>query len=46
MSDFYQVRIYADLEIKTLSEFQIIQILMNFEVSVNYVLQMFFIKNK
>ena len=45
-SDFHQVRIYADLKIKISSRFQIIQILMNFEISVNYVSQMFLIKNE
>ena len=46
MSDFYQVKIYTNLEIKISSRFQIIWILMNFEVSVNYMLQMFHIKNR
>ena len=46
MSDLCQVRIYADLEIKILNKFQIIWVLMNFEVFVNYMLQMFLIKNR
>ena len=46
ISDLHQIRIYTDLEIKILNRFQIIWILMNSEISVNYVLQMFFIKNK
>ena len=45
-SDFCQMKIYANLKIKILNEFQIIQVLMNFEVFINYVLQMFLIKNK
>ena len=46
MSDFCQVRIYADLKIKILSKSQIIQVLIDFRISVNYMSQMFFIKNK
>ena len=46
ISDLYQVKIYANLKIKILSEFQIIWILMNFEISVNYMLQMFLVKNR
>ena len=46
ISDFCQMRIYADLKIKILNESQITWILINSEVSVNYMSQMFLIKNK
>ena len=45
-SDFHQIRIYTDLKIKILSKFQIIQILINFEIFINYMSQMFLVKNR
>ena len=45
-SDLYQVKIYTDLKIKISSRFQIIQVLMNSEVFVNYMSQIFLIKNR
>ena len=46
MSDFHQVRIYTNLKIKTLSRFQITQVLINSEISVNYTSQIFLVKNR
>jgi len=46
MSDLCQIRIYTDLKMKTLSRFQITQVLIDSEVSVNYMLQMFLVKNR
>ena len=46
ISDFHQIRIYTDLKIKISSKLQIIQVLINFEIFINYVLQMFLVKNR
>ena len=45
-SDFYQVKIYINLKIKILSESQIIWILINSKIFVNYISQMFLVKNR
>ena len=45
-SNFHLMKIYANLKIKTLSRFQIIQILINSEIFINYVLQIFLVKNE